>query len=51
MSTQSAPSAAELQRLFEELLARFPDYVVDEGKIVRNQLVPTRGVGQAPVSL
>ncbi|HKK53777.1 MAG TPA: cytochrome P450 [Myxococcota bacterium] len=32
------------------LLERMPDFEVDEGGIVRNQLVPTRGVGAAPIS-
>lgn len=33
------------------LLERMPDFEVDEGGIVRNQLVPTRGVGAAPIAV
>jgi hypothetical protein len=32
------------------LLGTIPDFEVDENEVVRNQLVPTRGVAHAPIS-
>ncbi len=45
----NAVARLETRIALEELLARIPDYAVDESGIVRNQLVPTRGVACAPL--
>lgn len=46
----NAVARLETRIALEVLLDRFPDYHVEESGVVRNQLVPTRGVGAAPVS-
>lgn len=46
----NAVARLEVRLALEVLLSRLPDYGVEEEKIVRNQLVPTRGIAQAPVS-
>ena len=46
----NAVARLEVRVALEELLAGIPNYAVDEGGIVRNQLVPTRGVAHAPIS-
>ena len=46
----NAVARLEVRVALEELLARIPDYVVDEPGVVRNQLVPTRGVARAPIA-
>ena len=47
----NAVARLETRVALEVLIERFPDYHVDESGIVRNQLVPTRGVAAAPISL
>jgi cytochrome P450 len=46
----NAVARLETRVALKALLDRLPEYAVDEDGIVRNQLVPTRGVGAAPVS-
>jgi len=45
----NAVARLEVRVALEALLAAHPDYGVDERGIVRNQLVPTRGVAHAPI--
>lgn len=45
----NAVARLETRVALQTLLDRAPEYVVDEAGIVRNQLVPTRGIGAAPV--
>ena len=45
----NAVARLEVRVALKVLLDRLPDYAVDEAGIVRNQLVPTRGVAAAPV--
>ncbi len=45
----NAVARLETRIALEALLERIPDYAIDEDAIVRNQLVPTRGVASAPV--
>ena len=46
----SAVAKLEIRVALELLLERVPDFAVDEAGIVRNQLVPTRGIARAPIS-
>jgi cytochrome P450 family 130 len=46
----NAAARLEVRVALEELLAVAPDYELDEAGIVRNQLVPTRGVAHAPIA-
>ena len=46
----SAVARLETRIALETLLERAPAYELDEAGIVRNQLVPTRGVAAAPIS-
>ena len=45
----NAVARLEVRVALEELLEAHPDFAVDERGIVRNQLVPTRGVAHAPI--
>jgi cytochrome P450 len=45
----NAVARLEVRVALEELLARLPEYAVDEAGVVRNQLVPTRGIAHAPI--
>lgn len=45
----NAVARLETRIALQVLIDRIPEYEVDEAGIVRNQLVPTRGVGRAPV--
>jgi cytochrome P450 len=45
----NAVARLEVRVALETLLEAHPDFGVDEGGIVRNQLVPTRGVAHAPI--
>ena len=45
----AAVARLETRVALQALLSAAPDYHVVEDEIVRNQLVPTRGIGQAPV--
>ena len=45
----NAVARLETRVALQVLLERIPDFEVDEAGIVRNQLVPTRGVGAAPI--
>jgi cytochrome P450 len=45
----NAVARLETRIALQTLLERIPDYVVDESRVVRNQLVPTRGIGRAPL--
>lgn len=45
----NAVARLEVRVALEELLARIPEYAVDEASVVRDQLVPTRGVAHAPI--
>jgi cytochrome P450 len=45
----NAVARLEVRVALEALLEAHPDFGVDEGGIVRNQLVPTRGVAHAPI--
>ena len=45
----NAVARLETRVALDVLTARIPDYSVDFGRVVRNQLVPTRGVAAAPV--
>jgi len=46
----NAVARLETRVALESLLELAPDYQMDEAKIVRNQLVPTRGVAHAPIA-
>jgi cytochrome P450 len=46
----NAVARLEVRVALKAVLDRIPEYEVDEAGIVRNQLVPTRGVGAAPIS-
>ncbi|HVN36940.1 MAG TPA: cytochrome P450 [Myxococcota bacterium] len=46
----NAAARLEVRVALEELLAVAPDYELDEAGVVRNQLVPTRGVAHAPIA-
>jgi cytochrome P450 len=46
----NAVARLETRVALKALLDRIPEYEVDESGIVRNQLVPTRGVGAAPLT-
>ncbi|HXK22253.1 MAG TPA: cytochrome P450 [Myxococcota bacterium] len=46
----NAAARLEVRVALEELLAVIPDYELDEARVVRNQLVPTRGVAHAPIT-
>ena len=46
----NAVARLEIRLALEALLARIPEYEIDQAGIVRNQLVPTRGVAAAPIS-
>jgi hypothetical protein len=46
----NAVARLEIRLALEALLERAPEYEIDEAGIVRNQLVPTRGVAAAPIS-
>ncbi len=45
----NAVARLETRVTLEVLLENLPDFEVDEAGIVRNQLVPTRGIGAAPI--
>jgi hypothetical protein len=45
----NAVARLEVRVALETLLEAHPDFAVDERGIVRNQLVPTRGVAHAPI--
>jgi cytochrome P450 family 130 len=45
----SAVARLETRVALEALAARIPDWEVEEEGVVRNQLVPTRGVARAPI--
>jgi hypothetical protein len=45
----NAVARLEVRVALQCLLERIPDWDVDESGVVRNQLVPTRGVARAPV--
>ncbi len=47
----NAVARLEVRVALEVLLERHPDYAVDGRGVVRNQLVPTRGVAHAPLEL
>lgn len=47
----NAVAGLEVRVALEELLARILQYAVDEASVVRDQLVPTRGVAHAPIEL
>jgi cytochrome P450 len=47
----NAVARLEVRVALEEWLARIPDYTVDESGVVRDQLVPTRGIAHAPVEI
>jgi cytochrome P450 len=46
----NAAARLEVRVALEELLALVPDYELDAAGVVRNQLVPTRGVAHAPIA-
>jgi cytochrome P450 len=46
----NAVARLETRVAVQVLLGTIPDFEVDEADIVRNQLVPTRGVAHAPIS-
>jgi cytochrome P450 len=46
----SAVARLEIRVSLSVLLERVPDFAVDEAGIVRNQLVPTRGIARAPIT-
>ncbi|HEY2301300.1 MAG TPA: cytochrome P450 [Acidimicrobiales bacterium] len=46
----NAVARLETRVAIQVLLGTIPDFEVDETEIVRNQLVPTRGVAHAPIS-
>ncbi len=45
----NAVARLEVRIALEVLLERHPDYAIDESRIERNQLVPTRGIAHAPL--
>jgi cytochrome P450 len=45
----NAVARLETRVALQVLLERIPEYEVDFAGVVRNQLVPTRGIGRAPV--
>ncbi|MEZ4217345.1 MAG: cytochrome P450 [Myxococcota bacterium] len=45
----NAAARLEIRIALEELLDAVPDYALDEARLARNQLVPTRGIAHAPV--
>jgi len=45
----NAAARLEVRVALQALLEHVPDYAVDEAGVVRNQLVPTRGVAAAPI--
>ena len=45
----NAVARLETRVALQVLTERIPDYSIDEAGVVRNQLVPTRGVGRAPL--
>jgi len=45
----NAVARLETRIALQVLIDRIPEYAMDEAGIVRNQLVPTRGIGRAPV--
>jgi cytochrome P450 len=45
----NAVARLETRVALEVLLECIPEYEVEEASIIRNQLVPTRGIAQAPV--
>jgi cytochrome P450 len=45
----NAVARLETRVTLQVLLANIPDFEVEESGIVRNQLVPTRGIGAAPI--
>jgi cytochrome P450 len=47
----NAVARLEVRVALEVLLARHPDYAVDARGVVRNQLVPTRGIAHAPIEV
>jgi cytochrome P450 len=46
----NAVARLETRVAVQVLLGTIPDFEVDENEVVRNQLVPTRGVAHAPIS-
>lgn len=46
----NAVARLETRVAVQVLLGTIPDFGVDESEVVRNQLVPTRGVAHAPIS-
>ena len=46
----NAVARLETRVAIQVLLGTIPDFEIDESEIVRNQLVPTRGVAHAPIS-
>jgi cytochrome P450 len=46
----NAVARLETRVALQVLLGTIPDFEVDEAEVVRNQLVPTRGVAHAPIS-
>lgn len=45
----NAVARLETRIALDSVVDRIPDYAVDSSRVVRNQLVPTRGVGSAPI--
>jgi cytochrome P450 len=45
----NAVARLEVRVALQELIEQIPDWEVDEPGVVRNQLVPTRGVASAPI--
>ena len=45
----NAVARLEVRVTLEELLSALPEYALDEDGVVRNQLVPTRGIAHAPI--
>ena len=46
----NAVARLETRIALDVLTDRIPDYAVDPNEVVRNQLVPTRGIGRAPLA-
>ena len=46
----NAVARLEVRVALEELLTKLPEYALDEDGVVRNQLVPTRGIAHAPIA-
>ncbi len=46
----NAVARLEVRIALEELLAAIPEYALDETGVLRNQLVPTRGIAHAPIT-